>query len=122
MSLAEQETDPEGWVPPDSFADRLIIVRRYLELTQEEAAAKAEINPKTWATWELGTKPRAMNEVVDQIARNLGVSRAYLMWGVRTGSFPTPPLTLIPGGRVGPPEPSYSDDPDATRPPELTSV
>lgn len=92
MSLAEQV---ELWVPLDTFALRLIAIRRERDLTQEEAADLCEINPKTWATWELpfvldkhgnrkpAPKPRDMAAVAAAIERGLGAERDWVMWGDR---------------------------------------
>lgn len=68
-------------MPPDTFATRLVAVRRALHLNQEDAAALCAVKASTWATWELGRSPRNMAAVVEQIHRALGVSRDWLMWG-----------------------------------------
>lgn len=77
----ESDEPDEDWVPEDTFATRLILTRRQLGLNQEDAATRCSVNPKTWATWELGANPRGMHEIVDAIHRELGVSREWLMWG-----------------------------------------
>lgn len=72
---------PGPWVPEDTFATRLIQARRHMKLTQEDAAALCGINAKTWNTWEHGTKPQGMNDVVRKIHKGLGVDPGWLMWG-----------------------------------------
>ncbi len=79
-------TEPGGedWVPACTFASRLVLLRRTLGLSQDEAANICGVNPSTWATWELGRSPRNMGQVVAQIHASLGVSRDWLMWGEET--------------------------------------
>lgn len=72
----------EGWVPEDSFALRLVIVRRQSgDLSQVEAAERCGLKPSTWATWENGARPRGMDKVVESIHRGLGTNKVWLMWG-----------------------------------------
>lgn len=82
MALAEREHE-DDWVPADTFASRLRAIRFELGLTQEEAASKCGINPKTWATWELpgDRSPRNMARVAQQIHDGLKVSRNYVLYG-----------------------------------------
>jgi len=69
------------WVPRDTFAARLALLRRELGITAEEAAARCGLNRATWQTWEHGASPRNMSAVVAKIALATGVSRDWLMWG-----------------------------------------
>lgn len=80
MSLAEQAPQDvvDDWVPDDTFAERLRHVRRVRGLTQEEAATTCNINPKTWATWELGRSPRNMAKVAEKIHAGLRVKQTLL--------------------------------------------
>ncbi len=71
----------EPWVPSDSFALRLVMVRAALSLSQEAAAERCGLNEKTWSTWERGRRPRGLDTVVRQIASGLGVDRGWLMFG-----------------------------------------
>ena len=70
-----------AWVPTDTFANRLVLVRRELDITVREAADRTGLHYATWSTWENGRKPADMVAVVDAIAGGLGVDRAWLMWG-----------------------------------------
>lgn len=83
-------------IPEDSFALRLVIVRRALGLSQEEAALRCALDDGSWSNWENGTKPRGMDKVVETISSKLGVDRDWLMWGgpLRTGSF-SPELVAL---------------------------
>lgn len=80
----------EAWVPTDTFGNRLILVRRELHLTVKEAAAKCGVHYATWSTWENGTKPGDMAQVVSTIASRLRVRRDWLMWGGPLVMPPTP--------------------------------
>jgi transcriptional regulator with XRE-family HTH domain len=73
-----------AWVPSDTFANRLVLVRRELGLSVKEAAVRAGIHYATWSTWENGRKPADMVAVVDAISAQLGVDRTWLMWGGRS--------------------------------------
>lgn len=45
--------DPNhAWVPDDSFAARLVLIRKQLGLSQEEAATRCGLKPSTWFSWE----------------------------------------------------------------------
>lgn len=86
-------TDQEAWIPVETFGDRLRMLRKHLDLTTDEIGVRCTIPGPTWSSWENGAKPRRMDERVEQISEALGVDRAWLMWGVRTGSR----CTLLPG-------------------------
>ena len=72
-----------AWVPSDTFATRLLLVRRELGLNVKDAAAQCGLHYATWSTWENGRKPADMAGVVDAISSSLGVDRAWLMWGTK---------------------------------------
>lgn len=74
-------TSPGPWVPPDTFAHRLVALRRELGMKVEEISRECDINAKTWSTWENGRLPHAMHEAVAKIAAGTGVSAEWLMWG-----------------------------------------
>lgn len=91
------DSGSEGpYIPEDTFALRLKVVRMSLGLTQSEAAERCELDDGSWSNWERGKKPRGMDAVVESICRGLGVDRDWLMWGgpLRTGSFSSPLLAL----------------------------
>jgi len=69
------------WVPGDTFAMRLRILRHHLGLSVEEIAGRCRVSPATWSTWERGSRPRDLAEVVARVAAVTGVSRDWLMWG-----------------------------------------
>lgn len=95
MSSAEVAPQ-EPWVPPDSFASRLILVRHHLGLTQVEAAKACGLDDGSWSNWERGSKPRAMDEVVAAIATGLKVDRDWLMWGVpKMHCLPSPAGQMV---------------------------
>lgn len=69
------------WVPTLTFAHRLVMVRKQLGLTVEDAAVRCGIPHATWTTWERGTNPRNMATAVEKIEQGLGADRQWLMWG-----------------------------------------
>lgn len=87
MSEALQSEDP--WRPQDSFGVRLLLVRRTLGLSQEEAAAKCGLDNGSWSNWENGAHPRQLPEVVHKIVRTFNVDRDWLIWGGELGPSST---------------------------------
>jgi len=83
-----------NWTPDDTFGSRLLLVRRALQLTTEEAAAACGLVSPTWNTWENGSTPRKLNDVVEKISQALGVDRDWLMWGLRSRC-----LSILPAHR-----------------------
>ena len=75
------QTETETWVPRDTFARRLVDIRHEKRLTVEQAAEVTGLSGATWSTWERGSHPRNMAQVVAQIALALRVDRDWLMWG-----------------------------------------
>lgn len=81
-----------AWIPANTFATRLLLVRRELGLNVKEASAKCGLHYATWSTWENGRKPADMATVVRRISDHLGVDREWLMWGqTDPGSDPDGP-------------------------------
>lgn len=80
----------EAWVPTDQFRHRLVLVRRELDLTVKEAAARCGLHYATWSTWENGARPADLVGVVTAISSGLGVDRDWLLWGGSLGSGPGP--------------------------------
>ncbi len=70
-----------GWVPSDSLANRLVLVRLDRKLTQRGAAEQCGITFGEWQGMELGRATRRVDVKVRQIAMALGVDRDWLMWG-----------------------------------------
>lgn len=73
-----------SWVPVESFATRLVQLRRHLGWNQGEAAGRCGLDDGSWSNWERGVKPRDMASIVARIHAATGVDRDWLMWG--TGS------------------------------------
>ena len=82
MTISEQET----WVPTDTFANRLVLIRRELGMTVKAAAEATGIHYATWSTWENGSKPADIVHVVTNISEALNVDRDWLMWGKTNNS------------------------------------
>jgi transcriptional regulator with XRE-family HTH domain len=71
----------ENWRPEDRFGLRLRMLRYSMGLSVEEIAERCGVHTATWSSWERGTAPRGMNQVVDTIASVTGCDREWLMWG-----------------------------------------
>lgn len=70
-----------AWVPTDTFANRLVLVRRDQRLSVKEAAERCGVKHSTWSLWENGTKPSDLLRTVTAISDTLGVDRGWLMFG-----------------------------------------
>lgn len=99
MAVREEQTQVsvEPLIPEDSFAVRLVVLRKHLGLTQGQAADLCDLDDGSWSNWENGTKPQGMDRIVGKISEALHVDRDWLMWGggLRTGSF-SPLLACLP--------------------------
>jgi transcriptional regulator with XRE-family HTH domain len=71
----------DAWVPADTFAVRLRMLRSHMGVTLEELAGRCRVSPTTWSTWERGSRPRDLADIVARIAAETGVDRDWLMWG-----------------------------------------
>lgn len=90
-----------SWVPPDTFADRLLRVRKARKLTVDKAASSAGVSAATWSTWERGAHPRDLLDVVQRVSEGLDVSRDWLLWGAADNNYPvTTDGYLTDSGRV----------------------
>lgn len=95
-----------SWVPAETFASRLVRLRRELGWNQGEAAARCGLDDGSWSNWERGVSPRRMAEVVAAIHEATGVDRDWLMWGdpdrfrQGVGEAAADPATLTDSGAV----------------------
>lgn len=80
-------TTTETWIPTDTFAARLTLVRKHLGMNGKEFAAKVGYDPGTLNNWEWGRIPRDLAAVVGNIADKTGVDREWLMWGIPASSI-----------------------------------
>lgn len=80
----------EKWIPPDTLAHRVLLVRTSLGLTQRQAAERCGIGFGTWQGMETGRSPHDMAGKISRISMALGVDREWLMWGGPLG----PVITL----------------------------
>lgn len=70
-----------AFVPVDNLANRLVLVRRAMNLSQREAAAACGVGFGSWQSWENGSAPRnALRDLV-RVAQALNVDREWLMFG-----------------------------------------
>lgn len=68
------------WVPTDSLANRLRVLRHELGLDQREAAKMCGVGFGSWQGWELGRRPRDYRDLF-KVADTLGVDRDWLLRG-----------------------------------------
>lgn len=88
--------EPEQpFIPSDSLALRLVVLRHSLGLTQAEAAAACDLDDGSWSNWERGAQPRNMAEVVEKIHRGLNADRDWLMWGQNLKDLTGADLQLV---------------------------
>lgn len=70
-----------GWVPDDTLANRLVLIRRTLGLTQRMAAELCGLTFGEWQSLEDGRAARGIDQKVNRICAAVGVDRDWLMWG-----------------------------------------
>lgn len=93
MTLNVAADHSEPWVPADTFAARLAVVRVAMGgLNIKEAATLCQINPESWRRWEDGAFPRNLEDVCWQIHDATRIDFHWLigggpLGGLRTGSF-----------------------------------
>lgn len=82
----------EKWIPRDTLATRILLVRTQLGLSQREAAARTGIPYGSWQSMEDGRSPRDLAAKVAAVSLALGVDRDWLMWGgpLANENGPTP--------------------------------
>lgn len=71
----------EKWIPADTLAVRVLLVRTALGLSQREAAARSGITFGSWQSMEDGRSPRDLQAKVARISVAFGADRDWLMWG-----------------------------------------
>lgn len=70
-----------AFVPTDSLANRLALIRRELGLSQREAAIRCGVGFGSWQSWEKGSSPRNALRDLIRVAEELRVDRDWLMFG-----------------------------------------
>lgn len=71
-----------GWVPNDSFADRLARVRRHQGWNYAEASEACGFARQNWRLWEVaGQMPRDKVDVAAKIAERTGCDFVWLLTG-----------------------------------------
>lgn len=80
-------TTTETWIPTDTFAARLTLVRKELGLNGKDFAERVGYDAGTLNNWEWGRMPRDLAGVVNAISEATGVDRAWLMWGEAASSI-----------------------------------
>lgn len=71
----------QAFVPHDSLANRLLLIRSELGLSQREAADACSVGYGSWQSWENGAAPRDAVRQLTRVADRLGIDRDWLMFG-----------------------------------------
>ena len=87
----------EAWRPQDSLANRIILLRHNLDLSQEEFCAQTGITKGVLQGMESGRAPRKEAATLARIALATGVDREWLAFGGALGTEKTP-QPIGPGG------------------------
>ena len=84
QTMSEQiiERRPPGWIPADTFSNRLVILRRDLGLTIDEICELIGISPATWSNWERGATPMKLTKIVERISAATKVEAEWLAFGL----------------------------------------
>lgn len=82
--MESQENGP--WRPADTLANRLLVMRHQLRLSQREAASRSGISFGEWQSMENGAAARSIDVKVAKIAEAFRVDRDWLMWGQALGN------------------------------------
>ena len=69
------------WIPSDSFATRIAILRRELGMSRAEFAEHVGLTANQIQGMEDGRSPQRLQEKVQKIHKATGVDREWLMWG-----------------------------------------
>ncbi len=70
-----------AWIPGDTLAARVVLVRRELGISQREAASTSGLTYGEWQSIEDGRSARDLPSKVARICLAFGVDRDWLMWG-----------------------------------------
>ena len=70
-----------AWIPSDTLAARIVLVRRELGISQREAATRCGLTYGEWQSMEDGRAARDLPAKVARISLALDVDRDWLMWG-----------------------------------------
>jgi transcriptional regulator with XRE-family HTH domain len=109
------QTDDGGWIPQDTLALRLILVRRVLGLSQRAAAAQCDLTFGEWQSMEAGSAARGVAEKVTKISAATGVDRDWLMWGGPLRSAAGSDVKLPPDSEPAPDDDGGDRDGSARR-------
>jgi transcriptional regulator with XRE-family HTH domain len=79
--MTRDEVAAAAFIPTDSLANRLVLVRRELGLSQREAAQRCGVGFGSWQSWENGSAPRNAIRDLVRVVQALNVDRDWLMFG-----------------------------------------
>lgn len=73
---------PQGDIPADTFALRLVMARHHAgRLSIEKAAERCGLNSENWRRWEDGGRPRDKEDVAYAVAEGLRMNFMWLLLG-----------------------------------------
>lgn len=72
---------PKTWIPENTFASRLVRIRRALRLQLIEISELYDIKMTTYASWERGAMPHDMTAAIDKIVEATAVDGDWLRFG-----------------------------------------
>jgi DNA-binding transcriptional regulator YiaG len=76
----ERETKPEMWVPKIGWGDRIRVIRRGLDLSQDQFAAMLGIGKQRLSAWESGAnRPTDAVEMAQLIEARTGVPATWML-------------------------------------------
>ncbi|CPR79329.1 helix-turn-helix family protein [Mycobacteroides abscessus 5S-0422] len=80
MTTAEKAHE-KNWVPADTLAARVVVLRTALGLTRREFSQLTGITENALQGIEGGRSPHKLAEKIQAIHQATGASRDWLMWG-----------------------------------------
>lgn len=89
--VAPDLIDLRGWIPEDTFAGRLALVRARMQWNYATADRVCELKQHSWQRWESGRMPRNLLAVATKIADRSGCSREWLVLG---GALAAPTISV----------------------------
>lgn len=84
MTTPATAAHPPGWIPRNTLAARLVLLRREMGWTQREAALATGVPFGSWQSMEDGRSARGLDAKVAAIVRATECNRDWLMWGEGT--------------------------------------
>lgn len=81
MAQVMNPTEPEHWVPKDTFGARLALIRQEKGWNIREAALACGQKPQNWSNWEAGASCRKREDVARAISDATNCDYVWLLAG-----------------------------------------